>query len=98
MNCGVGVFLTADERVQVRLGTQRVDATQTGERITDADVAAKIAAKKRLYSPSEVKQQVDEARSRTRVNLSLAFSRFGALKERMGMKSDAELARFLLDR
>ncbi len=44
-------------------------------------------AKKRTYSPSEVKQQADKARSRTRVN--------GKGKQ---MKSDAELACCLLDR
>ncbi len=36
--------------------------------------------------------------SRMRVNLGLAFTHFQALKERLGMKSDAELACFLSDR
>ncbi len=50
-----------------------------------------IAAKKRKYSPSEAACQADKTRFRTRVNLSLALSRFGALKERLEMKSDVEL-------
>ncbi len=64
------------------------------EKITDVDVGLK----KRKYSRSEVKRQADKACTRARVNLSLAFSRFRALKERLRMKSDAELACFLLDR
>ncbi len=43
-------------------------------------------AKERIYSPIEAKQQGGKARSRMRVNLSLAFSRFRALKERLGMR------------
>ncbi len=44
----------------------------------------------------EVSLQADEARSRARVHLNLAFSHFRALKESLGMKSDVELACFLL--
>ncbi len=57
-----------------------------------------ITAKKRKYSPSKVTWQVDKACSRTTLNLSLAFICFWALKERLVMKSDAELVCFLLDR
>ncbi len=57
-----------------------------------------VAVKERKYNPSEAKRQAEKAHSRMRVNLSLAFSRFQALKERLGMKSDLELACFLLDR
>ncbi len=64
------------------------------EEITDADVAVK----KRKYSPSEAKQQMDQACSRMRVNLGLTFTSFPALRERLGMKSSSELACFLLCR
>ncbi len=57
-----------------------------------------VAAKKRKYSASEAKRQADETHCRMRVNLSLAFSHFQALKVRLGMKSDEELVCFLLDR
>ncbi len=57
-----------------------------------------VTAKKRKYSPSETKWQADIAHSRTRMNLGLAFTHFQALKERLGIKSDAVLACFLLDR
>ncbi len=46
------------------------------ERVMNADVVAK----KRKHSHREVKQNAVKARSRTRVSLGLAFSRFGALK------------------
>ncbi len=59
----------------------------------DADIV-----EKRNRSPSEAKRQADKACTRTRVNLSLAFTHFQALKERVEMKSDAEPACFLLDR
>ncbi len=64
------------------------------EKVTDADGVEK----KRKYSPCEMKQRADKACSRTRENLTLAFSCFRALKERLAMKSDAELTCFLLDR
>ncbi|XP_037644107.1 protein suppressor of hairy wing-like isoform X2 [Sebastes umbrosus] len=51
---------------------------------------------KRTYS--EAKRNADKARSQTRVNLGLAFTRWRALKMKMGMKSDEELACCLLDR
>ncbi len=57
-----------------------------------------LAAKKRKNNPSEAKQQVDKARSRTRVNLHLVLSHFQALGERPEMKGNAALACFLLDR
>ncbi len=57
-----------------------------------------VVLKKRKISSSEVKHQADKTRSRTRVNLSLTFSRFRALKERLRMKSEAELTCCLLDR
>lgn len=42
------------------------------------------APKKLKYS--EAKLQAHKAHSKTRENLGLAFTRWGALKERMGMK------------
>ncbi len=64
------------------------------EKITDVD----IRAKKRKHSPSEVERQADEACSKMRVDLDLAFTCFRALKERLGMKSDMGLVCLLLDR
>ncbi len=60
-------------------------------------VGVDVAVKNRKYSSSEVKHQADEVCFRTRVNLNLTFSHFQALKERLGMKSNEELACFLLD-
>uniref|UniRef100_A0A667XSL2 Uncharacterized protein n=1 Tax=Myripristis murdjan TaxID=586833 RepID=A0A667XSL2_9TELE len=44
------------------------------------------------------KRQVYRAHSTTRGNLGLAFTRWRALKERMRMKIDTVLARFLMER
>uniref|UniRef100_A0A672LAQ1 Uncharacterized protein n=1 Tax=Sinocyclocheilus grahami TaxID=75366 RepID=A0A672LAQ1_SINGR len=40
----------------------------------------------------------DKARSRTRINIGSAFQRWRELKEREGLRSDGEVALFLLDR
>nr|XP_046265223.1 uncharacterized protein LOC124069804 isoform X2 [Scatophagus argus] len=56
---------------------------------------ADTAPKKRQYS--EAKRQADKARSKTRVNLGLAFSRWREMKQSLGMRSDAEFAFFLMD-
>ncbi len=50
------------------------------EEITDVDKVAK----KRKYSPEELKRQVDKHCFRARVNLGLAFKRFQALKGEAG--------------
>ena len=52
--------------------------------------------KKRKYS--NAKRASDKARSKTRVNLGLAFVRWRQMRFAFGLKSDAELATFLLDR
>uniref|UniRef100_A0A671MDM4 Uncharacterized protein n=1 Tax=Sinocyclocheilus anshuiensis TaxID=1608454 RepID=A0A671MDM4_9TELE len=44
------------------------------------------------------KTKEENARSRTRVNFGSAFQRWRELKEREGLRSDAEVALFLLDR
>ena len=64
--------------------------------IHEEEAMADAPTKKRKYSQN--KRELDKARSKTRVNLGLAFPRWRALKERMGLKSDAELGIFLLDR
>ncbi|XP_070683833.1 uncharacterized protein [Pempheris klunzingeri] len=51
-----------------------------------------------LRKRSDAKRQSDQSRNKTRVNLGFAFSRWRAAKERMGLKSDEELACFFLDR
>uniref|UniRef100_A0A4W6FWU0 Uncharacterized protein n=1 Tax=Lates calcarifer TaxID=8187 RepID=A0A4W6FWU0_LATCA len=40
----------------------------------------------------------DKARGKTRVNLGAAFQRWRDLRERKGLKTDEEVALFLLDR
>ena len=52
--------------------------------------------RKRTYA--EHKRALDRARSKTRVNLGVAFPRWRELKDRMNMKSDAEVGMFLLDK
>lgn len=44
------------------------------------------------------KKLYDAFRSKTRVSVGTAFDRWRALKEDRGLKTDAQLARFLLDR
>ncbi len=73
--------------------TQRLDAIQTGE-----NPRCRRSSKEKETQPYEAKWQADKACYGTRVNLGLAFTRFRALEENLGMKSDAELACFLLDR
>uniref|UniRef100_A0A672K4S7 Uncharacterized protein n=1 Tax=Sinocyclocheilus grahami TaxID=75366 RepID=A0A672K4S7_SINGR len=46
----------------------------------------------------EQKKAYDKARSRTRVHIGSAFQHWRELKEREGLRSDAEVALFLLDR
>ncbi len=50
------VFSPANDSMHVRLGAQRLDATQSGE-----NYGCDTAAKERKYSPSEVKRQADKA-------------------------------------
>uniref|UniRef100_A0A673BLX5 Uncharacterized protein n=1 Tax=Sphaeramia orbicularis TaxID=375764 RepID=A0A673BLX5_9TELE len=49
-----------------------------------------------LSTRLEAQRQVDKAGSKMRMKLGLAFTRWRALKRTVGMKSDAELACFLL--
>lgn len=44
------------------------------------------------------KKLYDAFRSKTRVSVGTAFERWRALKEEKGLKTDAQLARFLIDR
>lgn len=48
-----------------------------------------ISVKKRIY---------ETARSKTRINIGAAFERWRDLRQLKGMKTDAELALFLLNR
>ncbi len=70
-------------------GAQRLDATHTRE-----NYRCGHNGQEKEIQP-ELKRQADKVGSRSRLNLGLAFTRFGALKE---MKSSAELACSLLDR
>ncbi len=53
--------------------------------------------KKRKYSHSKAKQQADKNYSMNKVSLSVAFSRFEALKERL-RRVMQELFCFVMDR
>ena len=44
------------------------------------------------------KKALDKARGQTRVNIGAAFERWRQLRHLKGLKSDAEVAVFLLDR
>ncbi|XP_065109924.1 uncharacterized protein [Paramisgurnus dabryanus] len=58
-----------------------------------------MASSKETSKPCpERKKAYDKARSRTRVNIGSAFQRWRDLKEHEGLRSDAEVAFFLLDR
>ncbi len=70
---GGGAFPPANDTVQVRLRAPR--STATGR---DPD---RRKLRMWIYSPSE---QAEKTCSRARVSLGLAFSHFGALKERLG--------------
>lgn len=43
-------------------------------------------------------KELNRARDRTRVNIGVAFSRWRELRKQRRIKSDADLATFLLDR
>uniref|UniRef100_A0A8C1GD09 Uncharacterized protein n=1 Tax=Cyprinus carpio TaxID=7962 RepID=A0A8C1GD09_CYPCA len=60
-------------------------------------MASSMADKKRKTSV-EQKKGYDKARSRTRVNIESAFQHWRELKEREGLRLDAEVALFLLNR
>lgn len=47
---------------------------------------------------NERKREKDRLRQKNRVNIGVAYSRWKALKVEKGMKSDAEVACYLLDR
>uniref|UniRef100_A0A672QPG9 Uncharacterized protein n=1 Tax=Sinocyclocheilus grahami TaxID=75366 RepID=A0A672QPG9_SINGR len=51
-----------------------------------------------MQGHSSMSVDVLPARSRTRVNIGSAFQRWRELKERKGLRSDAKVALFLLDR
>ncbi len=70
---------------------QQLDAIQNGE-----NGGCRRSSKRKKYIPIKAKGKTDKSHYR-RINLSLAFTRSPALNERLGMKSDAELACFMLD-
>uniref|UniRef100_A0A672YGK9 Zinc finger protein 664-like n=1 Tax=Sphaeramia orbicularis TaxID=375764 RepID=A0A672YGK9_9TELE len=58
---------------------------------------AGLPKRKRTDEQKKAKRESDRARAKTRVNLGIAFDRWRELRELKGMKSDPELALFLLD-
>ncbi len=71
--------------------TQQLDAIQNGE-----NGGCRRSSKRKKYI-LKAKGKTNKSHYR-RINLGLAFTCSPALNERLGMKSDAELACFLLDR
>lgn len=70
----------------------------TGRSLADPDSSddrKRNMEKRKTYA--ERKKAYDQARSRTRVNIGSAFTRWKELGEREGLGSDAEVALFLLD-
>ncbi len=74
-----------NESAQVRLGVDKHSKWTTFR--PEKTAYTDIAAKKRKNSPCELKWQADKARSRTRVNLSLAFTYFKVLRRGWGWRA-----------
>jgi hypothetical protein len=58
-------------------------------------------AKKRgktLVERTATKREAERARNKTRVNIGVAYERWRELRDRRNLKSDAEIATFLIDR
>ncbi|CAL8406470.1 unnamed protein product [Arctogadus glacialis] len=58
-------------------------------------------AKKRgktLVERTATKREAERARNKTRVNIGVAYERWRELRDRRNLKSDAEMATFLIDR
>ncbi|XP_039540482.1 uncharacterized protein si:ch211-40k21.5 isoform X4 [Pimephales promelas] len=60
--------------------------------------AGTIQTLPRKRKRSDEKREKDRLRQKNRVNIGAAYSRWKALKVEKGMKNDAEVARYLLDR
>jgi len=60
--------------------------------------AGTIQTPPRKRKRSDEKREKDRLRQKNRVNIGAAYSRWKALKVEKGMKNDAEVARYLLDR
>lgn len=59
----------------------------------------KLSKKRKRTKDISVKKRIYEtARSKTRINIGAAFERWRDLRQLKGMKTDAELALFLLNR
>ena len=61
-------------------------------------MAEKQPKRKRLEDHKLKKKGYDHERAKTRVNIGVAFQRWRELHELKGLKTDAEVAVFLLDR
>uniref|UniRef100_A0A672K5J1 Uncharacterized protein n=1 Tax=Sinocyclocheilus grahami TaxID=75366 RepID=A0A672K5J1_SINGR len=75
---------------------RRRERSVHGTDISDRKIETADKKQKRKTS-AENKRRL-KARSRTRVNMGSAFQRWRELKEREGLRLDAEVALFLLDR
>uniref|UniRef100_A0A8D3DP46 Uncharacterized protein n=1 Tax=Scophthalmus maximus TaxID=52904 RepID=A0A8D3DP46_SCOMX len=54
--------------------------------------------RKTVYETASKKRRLDNQRAKTRVNVGVAFQRWRRLMEEQGLKNDAMVAEFLLDR
>ncbi|XP_078025873.1 uncharacterized protein LOC144464117 [Epinephelus lanceolatus] len=59
--------------------------------------AKRIKKMKTMEEKRELKKRLNKKRDQTRVYIGKAFSRWRQLRERYGLKSDEEVAMFLLD-
>ena len=61
-------------------------------------MAEKQPKRKRSEASKLKKKSYDQERAKTRVNIGVAFRRWRELRELKGLKTDLEVAVFLLDR
>uniref|UniRef100_A0A8C5G419 Uncharacterized protein n=1 Tax=Gouania willdenowi TaxID=441366 RepID=A0A8C5G419_GOUWI len=57
-----------------------------------------VVKRKSVEEKAATKRALEKARAQTRVNVGAAFQRWRQLRDQMGLKSDAKVADFLLDR
>ena len=65
---------------------------------TTAYTAKQPKKRKTELEKKESKRKTDHIRSKTRVNIGIAFEKWRELRDSLGLKLDSELATLLLDR
>ena len=79
-----------EEKTQPKIALPRLLVT--------ARPAKKAKKRKTEAEKTTTKKNAEKARSKSRVNIGLAFERWRQLRELKGLESDAKVAVFLLDR